>query len=513
MNRVLIRFLTMMLLPVLIFSTGETARAATGAVSVFTFEPGTNSHDFGSSRDCSLSAYFERVGAADPTIEIRDFSCSTGFNVSSLNIGFTASGTSCSFAGYVGQMDGTGIQTASMGAAAGYSDADCNVTSLCWDAQVDYHSNPWTDDDQSACQPIGLGVPPEVSSGLEGCPDGVPAGAMTANFTTASWPGAPYRDLNWSVTLDAQPVMIPFRVVIWYTSNGVLEHHVTDIQYAGPGNGLVKSGKVGPSWDGGQTLVVKGVQLVIFGAAMNGSDEWGNVGNNGAWDYNVPIITGPPDTYMGGANWPERCSFYFGTKIGNTANDGHDEPGGEMTGPAPGGGGPSEPPVTNTPAPAPAEASGCGDFSWSDPASWASAGICMLVKLAYRIVDLLGSVLGVLAGLVGQVGALLETLFVPSASSWGFDGLYDQFEARPPGSVLVSIGDGMSGFIGGYSAGGCGVLADFSSEDMDAQLTCSNVQSIPGYGALYALVQVGMFALTGLAVFRMLAGKVGGDDG
>ena len=445
-----------MLTPLVILSSTATATAAAGDwvgvqwglsaglgdISPVSLTCGAN---FGMGASSGAVTLYVRDGYCKGGADITPGVCQLG-EASCTSVSLSVTGPGCSVslspATYEGPNDGWGstdmrwdMATASVGL--------CDPTEACISATSDTMIGGTT---ASACQPIDLD-PPNSGPSNDGCPDGVPAGAMTANFSTASWPGAPYRDLNWSVTLDAQPVMIPFRVVIWYTSNGVLQHHVTDIQYAGPGNGLVKSGKVGPSWDGGQTLVVKGVQMVIFGAAMNGSDEWGNVGNNGTWDYNVPIMTGPPGTAMGGAHWPERCTFYYGDKIGNTSGDEHDEPGSDMSGGA--GGGSAEP--GGTADPIVDEATPDTETGLLD---WLAGLLRALIAAVWKLVGLIG---GLASAIWGLFESGLSALFVPDGAFFSdtLDGVKNAWADTPPMVVMDSVADVGDALTVSSPGGGC----------------------------------------------------------
>ena len=204
-----------------------------------------------------------------------------------------------------------------------------------------------------------------------------------------------------------------------------------------------------------------------------------------------------------GLTVPANCRFYFGAKIAETP-DSLDEPAGPIDGGVGSGGEP--PPPADPPAP---PSSGC-TFSISDPASWLEGGMCAVVGLLRDIFTALGELARGIAGLAGAIiGGILdgiEALFVPDPSSWGWAGLVNQMQNRAPASVLIQIGDGIGGVADGYSSSGsCGSLANFSSDDIAANVTCASASG-PVFSILRALVSAGLFALTGLALFKRFSG-------
>jgi hypothetical protein len=90
---------------------------------------------------------------------------------------------------------------------------------------------------------------------------------------------------------------------------------------------------------------------------------------------------------------------------------------------------PGTPPAAETPADAATE--GDCDFSFTDPASWASGGICALVGLVQRLI-------AAVKGLPGQIVAGIAGLFVPSDGylSDRADALNTEWQASSPGAVM-----------------------------------------------------------------------------
>jgi len=212
---------------------------------------------------------------------------------------------------------------------------------------------------------------------------------------------------------------------------------------------------------------------------------------------------------------PGGCQFYWGAKYQNRAADSYDEPVAPLAGPGQDPGGPSTtPPTVDSTPPAAPGGGECTGFSLFDPSSWAGAGICVLVKAIGALAQTIKDILDFLKNL----GQLFETLLVPDPSSWGIDGLKAQLEAKPPFSVLAALGSGVTAAATAYSdsGNGCGVLAGFGQivpGGSATQITCTAIKSGSGYAGLYTLVELGLFLMTGLGVFVLLAGAIRKGEG
>lgn len=114
-----------------------------------------------------------------------------------------------------------------------------------------------------------------------------------------------------------------------------------------------------------------------------------------------------------GKNDPINCVFYFGPKFFEDPNSTLDDPQGDLTGSSlpPGGGGDDTAPDLTPTDPTP-NGSPCA-FSFTDPTTWVSAGICQLV-------DLIRSLISTVSGLPAAIWALIEdglsALFDPTDS-------------------------------------------------------------------------------------------------
>lgn len=156
-------------------------------------------------------------------------------------------------------------------------------------------------------------------------------------------------------------------------------------------------------------------------------------------------------------------SAYWGHKIrpADHAAYGAATPLGTMPEPAAGPSEVEEPDTIDNPDPGSGDGS-CEGFSFTDPTSWAGAGICVLVKAVKALLSVMQNVLGVLGGMVaGIVNGLLdgiEALFIPSD---GFlDGkveeVQDAWAGTPPGVVMDDLGDVPDLFTGPSSTGCAG---------------------------------------------------------
>ena len=117
-----------------------------------------------------------------------------------------------------------------------------------------------------------------------------------------------------------------------------------------------------------------------------------------------PGTAGQP--YLGLTD-PGNCKFYWGTKIAYTPSDDTDEPLGAV--PTSGGGDDTPPDLDDPGDPGDDGGTDCG-FSFTDPSSWAGAGICQLVKAIASVVDWLGKIFGVLGSILGVLGDLAGTI-------------------------------------------------------------------------------------------------------
>lgn len=92
--------------------------------------------------------------------------------------------------------------------------------------------------------------------------------------------------------------------------------------------------------------------------------------------------------------------------------------------------------------------------------------------------------------------------------------LRTQASTRAPFSIVTALGTAVQGVANGYSgAGGCGLLADFSTSDIHAPITCAQIRAVPGHGGLYALVSAGIWGAVALSLYRLFASYFESNNG
>lgn len=507
------------------------AAQTVGPTVAFAFDVNGNNIETatGDSINCNGNARWSVFSGTSSTDAYVDgtLRCSTGYRISSAEVSIEFKGPSCSTSADVGQVDG--VTSAKSFSTDEKVLMSCDVTEVCWTVDHDSHGTfGWTVTD-SGCAPIALGTPPPAQQAVSACPAG--PGAEPAATPVITWENSwRYGSRYHMVTLRTRwklPVGTSVNLLV-FGGSVASPVNITGKQsgFVGPGGNIV--------WD----YTADGFDW----GGQNPYDHWGTVGvqlwatgpwtgptNNGwtsgaGWDPAV-VRKGAanPATAMGGITDPGRCSWYFGAKIASTAGDNLDEPASALNAPLP----PTEPetpPVIDEP-PAPPSESGCEGFSFTDPTSWAGAGICVLVKLLGSMVSLIKKLVGLLddviaavgeiaskiaglvADLVGELTGLAKTLFIPDPGSWDIGPLMQSFQSRPPGSIITSMGGLVTSTVSAYSSAGstCQLFPDVAGQ---GAITCSDVRDAPGIAALYAVMQVALVSLTAFSAFKLVAGQV-----
>lgn len=459
--RPLTYLLTFLLLPlVLIVSTGQTARAAVVAVGeTVTVQAETRSAFPGEDVRCTFTGYtrlhdtglysvratvrcdwsFGNWGLDSMTLVARDA------NTSSTNL--------CRFSGRFGITKKTDTSATLVGnlEVAGPPPAGCILTT------GDAYLHAGTDDDgsdntQATIEGFGwnLGALPEY---VEPAPD-----ASCPRFTITQTPRV-YDHRESVYTVNSQPadgLKVSFNGS-WgsgYTGQELQIH----LLYSDKDTGAVRlqDGIVaGYVWKqasgetpGVRTTWASSTDRLGTTISFHLSSTAGIVGMQ-VTSRNIPspVIKGPsgqnvvtsgngvyPNGYYGLTD-PAQCSFYFGDKIvsnydGTTATATDDPAGSVLEGPG-GTTGPVEEPVDlPTGDDSDLEDGSCAGFSFTDPSSWAGAGICVLVKAVRALFSVMRDVLGVLTGMASSIvsGILngLSALFVPSDES--LEGMQDALD-------------------------------------------------------------------------------------
>lgn len=537
--RALVHALALFMVPVMLVTLPGAAEAAPvfgnpASASWNTDEaPGSSTKGGGGAR-CNVTAVWivdalQGPGASGNGYQVSfEFSCSTGWNVSDSYLGMYPEGDGCDVAAPADRMqfDGGSMSgTVVVGMAS-----SCQVTEVCYEFGASTFSNPWSVGTAADCVTLDLGQPPTADfpqSCQAGTVNKPGVGPQKAHPTDTRFQKV--RDIVTNVSGAANPgdwrtyVILQAPTLNGYTSftnstrtfpAGVSQtantHSVMFAPYAGgafPQTRLAyEQSRVDRPDVWNYSVVGVGVIHIPTYVTATGAGSTASAGGH----LYLPQEAVPPYIGYAGLSKPGLCAFYWGTKIASTSADDFDEPLGDLN-PA---SGTTEPPDT-TPAPPPPAEAGC-TFEFSDPTTWLEGGICAVVGLLAAIFDLLGNILGAIVGLVADLasalGDLLRTLFIPSPDAWGLDGLRNQWDNRGPGQVAGEISAGVGGVADGYSGGGgCGSLADFSNDDISANVTCTQVKDSAGMAALYGLVQAGLIALTCWGIWHIVVGSIKAD--
>lgn len=106
---------------------------------------------------------------------------------------------------------------------------------------------------------------------------------------------------------------------------------------------------------------------------------------------------------------------------------------------------------------------------------------------------------------------VLRWAFTPTPGT--VEGLKAQLETRAPFTVASEAADGAGAMVDAYTgAASCGVIADFTTDDIAGRIECDAFSKIPGASALRSLVGVVLVALTGLYLFKLAASSVGAES-
>lgn len=216
-----------------------------------------------------------------------------------------------------------------------------------------------------------------------------------------------------------------------------------------------------------------------------------------------------------GVNDPSACSFYWGAKLWSDGieGEGADEPLGPLVLGDPPEPDPIEPPDLE-PIPDPSD-DAC-TFDITSPSTWLEGGMCAAVGLLGGVLDLLGQLLGAVAGLpaklIGLLSDLFQTLVVPA------DGFLD--------GKIADLSDSMDGttlgnYVGAFeglrpSASGCQgpefnipIVAGTSSYPLSA---CDGAMAtLAGTSRTILGISVGLAG--GFACVRILGRGFGWDPG
>jgi len=535
-RRPLAVLLAVLLVPILVITSGSGAQAATttfGPAAQADLSVNTNkaSAVAGESASCNVVGYWMADG---DTMDVKGtVSCSSGYDWATLFVDLEFKGDGCDSGRiHLGtDLDGGGTTDflAPMGSVAG----SCAVDTVCGWLDGDAHV-PFTRHDNlsAGCEPITIGGPNSTQTPDAGCDYGDVKQPTESGPVNVASPGGSYgyaRDVTFTVNDGTDPWVLYVIVkrsdgtTTWYpdysnTAAGAstLMPNTGETAYGMPGPGSqtirvytsgVNSADYSPKPEPGDRIV--GAGYYRWAGMVAGFKGGSNA--NYLQSYDSSQWSWTASTGLIGITNPSECAFYWGQKVvsrtdSDTGADDGDSLGSVFHSDDPTTGGTTdEPPATATP---PTDGADSCSFSFTDPTTWAGGGICELVQLMSALIDAIGHILDGLTG-------ILQAAFVPNPDSWGFSGLVDQFQSRPPGSLFTGAADGVKGATDSFNGSGCGTIADFTSSDThgSARITCSQIKSVPGFSGLYDLVEVALWALTGLAVWRMLAAGITRGEG
>lgn len=352
------------------------------------------------------------------------------------------SGAGCDgYAGFPGtQMDGggsTGYQTAVSSTGGLFPDEDCVIDEVCLTVDFEYHTNAG-EGSESRCSDFPLGPPPEGEE-LTGCEIAESVDPPTVGEAEQSnaW-GAYFWQVPISAEVDTQ-YTTPQTTWVAYAVVGDNINHFSgqgswDNAARLPPYVYITWQEVTPnsaptSWTmqttahsapGVSSQNVIGVGMIGVRSTTGTPFQMPqNATNTSSYPTGTSPITSQPWTQFNsepqglfGVHRPGACQFYWGEKIADIAGSTDDEPipwNPEGPEPEPD---PCDPESEGYDEEAcdpgePPAGSSC-TFSFSDPSTWAGAGMCQIVKLIYSLID-------AVKGIAGAILSGLEALFVPSA--------------------------------------------------------------------------------------------------
>ena len=502
----LVRLLVVGMVPLLAVLTPETARAATTYGDPAVTQFGDNQNKFGAATGgawgCNVTGYWQAI---ETVMNVKgEVVCSTGYGVSSMPVGFTARGAGCSGTWDPIEMDGVGTRDfmIPMGAVVG----SCQVTELCADVTIKWHTNPWMDNHWDECVPWAVGGP-ESSGPPGGSCDGITMSAPVASApfiaeVDSSGNLAYVIDTTFEVTADETVAAQDVQIYVTTSNNSVHDPSSTmKTATAGSRKGRTATISIAPGTTTTGTVRV-GVSYKDDtnpdppSRTVTASGYWFGPTGGGWANY---VGSAQSGSSLGLTRSSPYCTAHWGEKLALTEGDDYDEPIGPQidSESVPSTGGSATEPDSTPDEPVSDDT--CGGFSLTDPASWAGAGVCAIVKAIGALVD-------VVTGLVPAIGDLLAALFMPHPSTWGVEEFLDTVGERPPFSLGTGMADSFESMADGWAASsGCGGdVIDIEVEGVDASVTCSAVKNIDGMAGLYALAQAAIWGSAVWGIWNML---------
>jgi hypothetical protein len=456
---------------------------------------------------CTVSGYWSADGALT-RIE-GAASCSTGWGVASALLTLTATGPgqTCTLTVPEREVDGADRRSFEFL----MSGSSCGpVTQLCWHANMSVNILGG-DNVHEGCVPWALGAPPSV--GGEDCG----GGTVTANFTVGDvylYDDGTLNGLYWAVDVQGSVIGSTREWTTYVLTRGSEKGSAVgtlagSLRFDRQGFQPTSAGQFPVSkryllsnnfGEGSLSLHPK-PELVGFGYARD----------NNALNFNFSLYSQASNPGgSAGLTDSANCWAYFGPKVVEDSASARDEPAGPLL---TGGGseGTPDPPVIDPEPPASGDGT-CQGFSLTDPLSWAGAGICVLVKYAGRMVDLLLHLPGAIASAIGD---LVEALLVPEDGflDGRMNSIRQKLQNSSPGLYAASATD-LVALPNGTGCGGVPVHFDLGTEpaspdvDFDLGAACSGDDLHGVAGICRVVLAAGLVLAGGLQCIRLVGGSL-----
>lgn len=553
MRRLLRVLLVALIAPLLVVGQGGSASAVVVAGSELSADIDSSKVrvggvplDYGDTAYCSVTARWETTDGVGPGAGVPlsyvawAAKCNTGFNVSSWVASFQFNGVDlgagepCSVETAAFEYDGhpthSGQSDALAGSVAGGVPAasDCGVTELCMWAKAGWHLGIDNGEPRhKKCVEFHLGHPPDPAPGEEppqACGDAIIAKPVfKGDPYIGDYPGpAGTRRLQWvqdvevSITGGASPPAGGFALYAVYSPATSTDNRInTNPSTVGSQYTTSSAELVGPVpfivlirelIDAPVGVVTDALLTVPLGASIqkSGSAEpsvmWEVVGfgvyaipESSTVDrpkYRPPWHSGAPNGRVGKTSAAD-CAFYWGEKLveNSEPSESRDDPLGGVSAPEP----PEDPDPIEEPSEEPEPYGSC-EFSFLDPGSWATGGICELVR---GIRQLIGTVAGMVNALLSGLSALFVTLFVPSPGhiSSAISDVREAWSGTAPVEIAESVAE-IPTLVAVPSSSGCeGPTLGFDLGTLGGEFEVNPLSYCrPEIGQIRSIAYVGMQA-------------------
>jgi hypothetical protein len=485
------------LVPITLLAAPSVAEAATvygtphtAQIHLDTWQPQEDS-------DCALTAYY----AVAPGSEVvkwkldcdsqffgRSSDAETTVTFKGTVVDDSTGGTTCN-AVDVKTTDGDGKASGARSfPSVEFGGSMCQVGTVCLSQHKVIAHYPDSDYDE-VCTNLPLGPPPGAAAAPSTCAYGTvtrPAlGDMYESNQDGIGRGYPTRNLSASITgTSADKGWIVYAVLKWPDDEDLSLWPITQLtqdqraqqlapSYVGSMFGGTTAGATsvitGPVFTGPRKahtsedpLLNRAIVVGVGVVAVEGDSTQEQQGDtiSGLWqwvprDASVEQSGGARARDKLGLTDPSKCAFYWGEKIADVSDSTVDNPIGPLSDDGGGGTGDTTEPTPDDPTPTPPAAGDC-TFSFSDPLTWAGGGICVLVKMIGKAVDVLGGIFQAVTGIPSAILSGLQALFVPSDGFIGskIDAVKASWSDSPPGVIVGQLGD-LPGLITPPAASSC----------------------------------------------------------